>query len=269
MGSVAMVGAEPSLLANVGRQQSFLQCLPLAAITTMRPTLRYPDFDIALVGPAFEIQGFGGSVHFDSSNTPGFNNFTTLITDGQKDARLVVDLEFFIQGALVFSQRDNAFGDPEPDLQGLRIAFVRLTVSGLDAGVSTTLCTPVVFNQFVSATVDLEIWGEPQLSFNLNGPGCDPCAAGDVASFFAKVANGGPPVSAELKLSVTPQGGPPIDLLGRTVKLVVPSGEANIPLGSLTVPADAANGAYIVEAALIDPARGTTLARDRLIAVKE
>ena len=82
------------------------------------------------------------------------------------------------------------------------------------------------------------------------------------------MANGGAPVSAELKLSVTPQTGPPIDLLGRTVKLVVPSGEANIPLASLTVPADAANGAYGVEAALIDPARGTTLVRDHLIAVK-
>jgi uncharacterized membrane protein len=122
--------------------------------------------------------------------------------------------------------------------------------------------------QFVSATLEWSS-GESRRSFNLNGPGCNPCAAGDDAAFLAKVANGGAPVSAELKLSVTPPTGPAIDLLGRSVKLVVPSGESNVPLAALTVPAEAASGAYVVEAALIDPARGTTLVRDRLIAVKQ
>jgi hypothetical protein len=42
-----------------------------------------------------------------------------------------------------------------------------------------------------------------------------------------------------------------------------------VPLVSFVVPGDAPNGAYIVEAALLDPDRGVTLARRSMKVVKQ
>jgi 5-enolpyruvylshikimate-3-phosphate synthase len=48
-----------------------------------------------------------------------------------------------------------------------------------------------------------------------------------------------------------------------------PPGESPVPLVSFVVPGDAPNGAYIVEAALLDPDRGVTLARRSMKVVKQ
>lgn len=48
-GSVGVVDAEPSLVKGFAHSGDTSECgVPLAAITAMRPTLRYPDFDLAL-----------------------------------------------------------------------------------------------------------------------------------------------------------------------------------------------------------------------------
>jgi hypothetical protein len=90
-----------------------------------------------------------------------------------------------------------------------------------------------------------------------------------LAAFVANTTNPGSPQDAELKLTVTLPSGPPLDLLGSPLVGVIAPGQLAIPLASFVVPGGVPNGSYLLEAALIDPARGISLARTPLRVVKQ
>jgi hypothetical protein len=94
--------------------------------------------------------------------------------------------------------------------------------------------------------------------------GCTNCANGQLAQFLIRVTNPGPPFVAELKTAAHLPSGAAVTLLGRHVEEVIRSGQYDIPLVAVSVFELTPRGAYTVEAALLDPVTGVTLARASL-----
>jgi hypothetical protein len=235
----------------------------------VRPTLRYPAYDVEIGHTSFALTDIGGIVDIDASNSPNFNNVVTGLTNGTDD--------FVEAGVTLLTMRIPAGGGATvtegglfapgfvPDLVGARIAFVRLVVDGLDSGV---LACPSGAGRFLALKARWQFWGTlpPGLFLKVN---CSPCHASQLIAFSAVVGNEGPPITANVRFTVTPPSGSPINLLGAPWSTTFPPGESPVPLVSFVVPGDAPNGAYIVEAALLDPDRGVTLARRSMKVVKQ
>jgi hypothetical protein len=99
--------------------------------------------------------------------------------------------------------------------------------------------------------------------------GCNPCRAGDTASFHVHVSNPGDRVGVELKTAThLPNGGPTLTILGEFVGRMLESGDVDIPLTSILITDDLPNGTYTIEAAILNPVVGTTISRHRLDVVK-
>jgi hypothetical protein len=108
-----------------------------------------------------------------------------------------------------------------------------------------------------------------QLGMAVVSTGCGPCSAGQLAQFHLRVENPGPPVTVELKTGIRLPGGAAVTLLGLHVEETLGSGAVDLPLAGIIVPAEVPTGTYTVEAALLDPIFGTTLARHSLNVVKQ
>jgi hypothetical protein len=107
----------------------------------------------------------------------------------------------------------------------------------------------------------------PALTLTVVSTGCNLCAGGQLAQVHVHVVNPGAPFSADLRAGAhLPDGGAaPI----ADIPVVISTGEQDIPLFAVTVPANLASGSYAIEAALIDPIFAVTLARHRLSLTKQ
>jgi hypothetical protein len=277
LGAMAYPGppaaAQSSLLAEKAVKGDFQLCNnPGGPFQAVRPSLRYPDQGIAVGGLAIPATANAGDrVDFSPNNSPDFNNFATLLTNGVDDA-LGWWLEFLDATGLAGRvgggrhETDMLADAVGPDLVGARVAFVRFIIDGVDAGV--TQCEGGV-GTFVTLQGRWQFWGTQRLELAVESRGCDPCSAEQIADFVAVVVNPGELLFAELRLTATAPHGAPIDLLPGSVQRLVPPGVSELPLVSLPVPGHVPAGAYLVEAALLDPARGITLARDSIRVVKQ
>lgn len=93
--------------------------------------------------------------------------------------------------------------------------------------------------------------------------GCNPCHVGDFAKFNVAVANSGVARTVEMKVFIRlPDGTTTVNLIDRHREQALSAGttlELDFPGG--TVPAGQPSGSYSVEATLLDPVTGRTLAR--------
>jgi hypothetical protein len=284
MGCIALLGgvaslsagasAQPILLAEISVPGDFQVCNspPRDPFEAVRPTLRYLDYGVAIGSASLPVTANAGdSADVDPSNSPDFNNFATLITNGVNEVLgWRVDI-LDPNGLAGVTARDRPeavmlLDSVGPDLVGARLAFVRFVIDSIDAGVF--LC-PGGTGNFVTMDGRWQFWGTPRLELSVDSRGCNPCSAAQLAAFVAIVTNPGLPLTTEIKLTVTLPNGAPVDLVGGSVEHVVPSGPSEIPLVSFLVPGDVPKGTYLLEAALVDPARGVTLARDSIRAVKQ
>lgn len=97
--------------------------------------------------------------------------------------------------------------------------------------------------------------------------GCNPCKIGDLAKLHLHVTNPGPARVVEVKAgSHFPDGVTNFVFLGRYVELEIPSGESDIDIPGLTLPAGLPFGTYTIEGALLEPDFGTTLSRHSVTA---
>jgi hypothetical protein len=110
--------------------------------------------------------------------------------------------------------------------------------------------------------------GAPQLGITVVSTGCNPCSAGQIATFHIHVVNPGTPLTVELKTGIQFPNGQAITLLGLYVEDVVETGTFDIPLASFVVPGNVPNGTYTIEAAILEPIFGDTLSRHSISAVK-
>lgn len=95
--------------------------------------------------------------------------------------------------------------------------------------------------------------------------GCLTCRPGDFAQVHLHLSNPGPPRNVEVKAgSHFPDGVTVLSLVGPNLEMTVPSGESDISIPGVFLPADVAPGAYLIEARLLDPVFGTTLSADYL-----
>jgi hypothetical protein len=108
-----------------------------------------------------------------------------------------------------------------------------------------------------------------ELGIAIVSTGCGPCSAGDLAQLHLHLVNPGAPVTVELKTGIRLPGGTALTLLGAHVEEGLGSGAVDVPLAGIVVPAEAPNGTYVFEAALLDVIFGTTLARHSLSLVKQ
>ena len=271
-GLSARASAEPTLLAQISVPVAFQACdtQPYEAV---RPTLRYKDYGVEIGGvlPVTALAGDG--LDFDSTSSPGFNNLATLISNGVDDGlgwRVDILGASGLAGSVARDKLESAMlpDSPSPDLVGARLDFVRFAVDGIDAGAVQLSCQSGTGN-FLNLEARWQFWGTPRPELTVDSRGCDPCAAGQLAVFVATVTNPGLPLSAEIKLTVTLPDGAPVDLLGGFGERVLPSGPSEIPLVEFIVPGEVPNGIYVLEAALVDPARGITLARSSMSAMKQ
>ena len=100
--------------------------------------------------------------------------------------------------------------------------------------------------------------------------GCNPCRAGETATFHVHAVNSGPPVAVELRAGIRfPNNGPQVAIVGLCTETVLKTGAQDIPLASIDVPDDVPNGTYTVEVAIVDPIFAVTLSRHSLAAVKQ
>jgi hypothetical protein len=103
--------------------------------------------------------------------------------------------------------------------------------------------------------------GAPTLNITVVSTGCNACLVGQLAQFHIHVANPGPPILVELKTAFHFPDGSTGTILGRHVEDILESGEFDIPLLGIIVPPEAPKGQYVIEAAVIHPDTGVTLAR--------
>jgi hypothetical protein len=96
--------------------------------------------------------------------------------------------------------------------------------------------------------------------------GCTACAPGDRVVVDIHLANAGTvPLAVEVKVGVRAPDGTPLSILpDRHLELLLPRGEQGpFRVLDLPLPAGLAPGVWQVEAALLEPALGETLARTR------
>ena len=106
-----------------------------------------------------------------------------------------------------------------------------------------------------------------ELSIQVIVTGCNPCKVGDFAKVHLHVTNPGPAGAVEVKAgSRFPDGVTNFVFLGRYVELEIPSGESDIDIPGLVLPAELPFGTYTIEAALLEPDFGRTLARHSVTA---
>ena len=95
--------------------------------------------------------------------------------------------------------------------------------------------------------------------------GCLTCRPGDFAQVHLHFTNPGPPRNVEVKAgSHFPDGVTVLSLVAPHLEVTVPSGESEILIPGISLPAGLPLGAYLVEARLLDPVFGTTLSADYL-----
>jgi hypothetical protein len=94
--------------------------------------------------------------------------------------------------------------------------------------------------------------------------GCNPCHSGQVVAFRADITNAGPPVLAEMKGGARFPDGSVLTLLNQTTTIA--SGASSITLvPSQTLPGGLPTIDLLVEAAVLDPALGTTQSRHNVL----
>jgi hypothetical protein len=101
-----------------------------------------------------------------------------------------------------------------------------------------------------------------QFGITVVATGCTTCQVGQLAEFHMRVTNPGLPISAEVKTAIHVPGGAVGTLLGICTFDTYGTGETDVPIVGVIVPGDAPKGTYAVEAALLDPITGETLARN-------
>jgi hypothetical protein len=109
----------------------------------------------------------------------------------------------------------------------------------------------------------------PTFGITVVSTGCNPCSAGQIATFHLHTSNPGQPLGVDLRAGLRLPNGPNVAIFGPCTVAVVESGEHDIPLLSIIVPGDVPNGTYAIEAAILDPVFGATLSRHSLNAVKQ
>ncbi|MGH7331393.1 MAG: hypothetical protein ACREKS_01335 [Candidatus Rokuibacteriota bacterium] len=102
----------------------------------------------------------------------------------------------------------------------------------------------------------------PQFGITVVATGCTTCQVGQLAQFHMHVANPGAPITVEVKTAIHIPGGAVATLLGLFVLDTFEPGEFDVPIIGVIVPGDAPKGLYTLEAALLDPITGETLARN-------
>jgi hypothetical protein len=92
--------------------------------------------------------------------------------------------------------------------------------------------------------------------------GCSPCATGDRATFVLSIVNPGVPRGVAVVGLLRHPNGAVYPLPG-SGSVLIPTGPSSIALVDFVVPGGTA-GVYLIEAAILDPQSGVTLARDVL-----
>lgn len=109
----------------------------------------------------------------------------------------------------------------------------------------------------------------PAPGIEIISEGCSPCAAGDRAVVVLRVENPGAARGAQLvALLRHPNGEAVYPLRGHGDVLPIPPGDSVLMLADFTV-RGGDPGAYLVEAALVDPVTGVTLARHTIGVVRQ
>ena len=105
----------------------------------------------------------------------------------------------------------------------------------------------------------------PPPRVTIENTGCLTCRPGDFAQVHLHFTNSGPPQNVEVKAgSHFPDGVTVLSLVGPHLEVTVPSGESDIFISGVILPAEVPLGAYLIEARLLDPIFGTTLSADYL-----
>ncbi len=102
-----------------------------------------------------------------------------------------------------------------------------------------------------------------------HGRRLEPDSGAQTATFHLHVVNPGGALPVELKAGLRLPTGGTFTLLDAHVEDVLAPGEEDIPLASIVVPAEAPNGTYVVEAAILEPTFGATRSRHSLSVVKQ
>jgi hypothetical protein len=224
------------------------------------------------------ITALGGTAPFNPSETgarsfapndPGFALVAQAITNGgDEDLFTLVTLQ--TAGASVgvsSTRRESAL--PElggaPDLAGAAVSMIRLVVS--DSGAAPEACPAGQTGARISVAGRWEFWGAPAPSsaptVALTPLACTTCRVGEFAQFSLTIANPGPARTVELKVaSRFPDGSTIFSILDPSSYRALGAGEVlQEALPGITIPPGLPFGTYILEAALLEPQLGETLAR--------
>jgi hypothetical protein len=108
----------------------------------------------------------------------------------------------------------------------------------------------------------------PSPGVEIIAEGCSPCSTGDRATFVLDIVNPGPSRGVQIAALLRHPNGTTLPLPVHGQVVLLPAGPSSITLVDFVVPGGTA-GVYLIEAALIDPQTGVTLARDVLGVSKE
>jgi hypothetical protein len=98
--------------------------------------------------------------------------------------------------------------------------------------------------------------------------GCSPCATGDRAVLVLSIVNPGAARGVQIAALLRHPNGTTLPLPVHGQVMLLPAGPSALTLADFTVPGGTP-GVYLIEAALLDPQTGVTLARDVLGVSKE
>jgi hypothetical protein len=131
----------------------------------------------------------------------------------------------------------------------------------------------LVFDGISAGNQSLEVpavGGSTDLGITVVSTGCNPCSAGQTATFHVHVVNRTGRLAVELRAGIKfPNNGPQVAIFDLCTETVLETGEQDIPLASIVVPGNVPNGTYTIEAAILDPIFGTTLSRHAINATKQ
>lgn len=208
-----------------------------------------------------------GSRDFNA-NSPRFDQLVQSITNGS-DENLFTLVTLQIPNSSVgvsSTRRESEFPelDGAPDLAGSAVSFVRLVVT--NSGGVTEPCQQPQVGARIFVSGRWEFWGTPSSfppTVALSPLGCTTCHIGGFAQFKLTITNPGPARTVEVKVaSRFPDGVTIFSILDPSSQRSLGAGQVlEETLPGIIIPSGLPFGTYVLEAALLEPQLGESLAR--------
>jgi hypothetical protein len=209
-----------------------------------------------------------GSHDFNADNSPRFTQVVQAATSGADDSMFtMVTLQIPTTTISISStRRESEFAElnGDPDLVGSAVSFIRLVVTKSGGALEQCPAPQQGIRAFVGGR--WEFWGTPASlppTVALTPLGCTTCHVNEFAQFKLTITNPGPARTVEVKVaSQFPDGVTVFSIIDPSSQRSLPAGgvlEEDLP--GINIPAGLPFGTYILEAAILEPQLGETLAR--------